>query len=191
MRDWTLPTSMWASPEGSGNPLQYASLGNPMEGRAWRATVRGIARVRHNLATRNSNGRICSFLQQDRLPIYELLELTGTKHTGTQQRRIRLFSKGERNACLGGDVQGTQVFCLCLSDRQRRDIKEQKILKNGSWAKTSLKLVDFWEYEALWMKSLSRTQRWSSIRTGYPQWPCLFQVIWPDTGWRELKPKRN
>ena len=27
--------------------------------------------------------------------------------------------------------------------------------------------MDFWEYEALWMKSLSRTQRWSSIRTGY------------------------
>ena len=30
--------------EGSGNPLQHSSLGNPTEGRAWRATVRGVAR---------------------------------------------------------------------------------------------------------------------------------------------------
>ena len=38
--------------EGNGNPLQYSSLGNPMDRRAWQATVHGVSRVRHNLATK-------------------------------------------------------------------------------------------------------------------------------------------
>ena len=33
---------------GDGNPLQYACLGNPMARGAWRVTVHGICRVRHN-----------------------------------------------------------------------------------------------------------------------------------------------
>ena len=38
--------------EGSGNPLQYSCLGNPTDRGAWRATVPGITRVRHNLVTK-------------------------------------------------------------------------------------------------------------------------------------------
>ena len=30
--------------EGNGNPLQYSCLENPMEGRAWQATVHGVAK---------------------------------------------------------------------------------------------------------------------------------------------------
>ena len=30
--------------EGNGNPLQYSCLGNPMDGRAWQATVHGVAK---------------------------------------------------------------------------------------------------------------------------------------------------
>ena len=30
--------------EGSGNPLQYYCLGNPMDRGAWRATVRGASK---------------------------------------------------------------------------------------------------------------------------------------------------
>ena len=29
--------------EGSGNPLQYSCLENPLDGRAWEATVHGVA----------------------------------------------------------------------------------------------------------------------------------------------------
>ena len=28
--------------EGNGNPLQYSCLENPMDGRAWQATVHGV-----------------------------------------------------------------------------------------------------------------------------------------------------
>ena len=34
--------------EGNGNPLQYSCLENPMERGAWRATVHGGHRVRHD-----------------------------------------------------------------------------------------------------------------------------------------------
>ena len=38
--------------EGNGNPLQYSCLENPMDRGAWRAIVHGVARVRHDLATK-------------------------------------------------------------------------------------------------------------------------------------------
>ena len=37
---------------GNGNPHQYSCLENPMDRGAWQATVHGLARVRHNLATK-------------------------------------------------------------------------------------------------------------------------------------------
>ena len=41
-----------SSREGNGNPLQSPRLENPMDGGAWRATVHGITRVEHDLATK-------------------------------------------------------------------------------------------------------------------------------------------
>ena len=38
--------------EGNGNPLQYSCLENPTERRARKATVHGVTRVRHDLATK-------------------------------------------------------------------------------------------------------------------------------------------
>ena len=38
--------------EVTGNPLQYSCLENPIDREAWQATVHGVARVGHNLATK-------------------------------------------------------------------------------------------------------------------------------------------
>ena len=38
--------------EGNDNPFQYPCLENPMNRRAWRATVHGVTRVGHDLATK-------------------------------------------------------------------------------------------------------------------------------------------
>ena len=38
--------------EGNGNPLQYSCLDNPIDRGAWPATVQGVTRVRHDLATK-------------------------------------------------------------------------------------------------------------------------------------------
>jgi len=38
--------------EGNGNPLQYSCLENPMDRRAWQATVHGVTRVRQYLVTK-------------------------------------------------------------------------------------------------------------------------------------------
>ena len=42
----TIPGSGRSPAKGNGNPLQYSSLGNPMERGAWRATVHGVAKGR-------------------------------------------------------------------------------------------------------------------------------------------------
>ena len=34
--------------EGTGTPLQYSCLENPMDGRAWWAAIYGVTRVGHN-----------------------------------------------------------------------------------------------------------------------------------------------
>ena len=36
--------------EGTGNPLQYSCLENPMDGKAWWATVQGVAKSRTQLS---------------------------------------------------------------------------------------------------------------------------------------------
>ena len=52
----SIPGSGRAPGEGSDNLLQYSCLGNPMDRRAWRATIHGVAnRVGHDLATNNDN----------------------------------------------------------------------------------------------------------------------------------------
>ena len=43
--DMGLISGLGRSPgEGNDNPLQYSCLGNPMDGGAWWATVRGVAK---------------------------------------------------------------------------------------------------------------------------------------------------
>ena len=43
--------------EGNCNPLQYSCLENPMDRGAWRAIVHGVARVGHDLATKERDRR--------------------------------------------------------------------------------------------------------------------------------------
>ena len=46
-----IPESERSPGEGNGNSLQYSCLENPMDRVAWWATVHGVARVGHDLAT--------------------------------------------------------------------------------------------------------------------------------------------
>ena len=45
----SIPGSGRSPEEGNGNPLQYSCLENPIDRGAWQVTVRGIARVGHDL----------------------------------------------------------------------------------------------------------------------------------------------
>ena len=47
-----IPGSGRSPGEGNGNPLQYSCLENSMDRGAWWATVHGVARVGHDLATK-------------------------------------------------------------------------------------------------------------------------------------------
>ena len=57
-----IPGSERSSGEGNGNPFQYSCLENPMDRGPWQATVHGVARVGHNLATKppRHNNNNCS-----------------------------------------------------------------------------------------------------------------------------------
>ena len=50
----SIPGSGRSPAEGNGSPLQYACLENPMDRRAWQATIHGVTRVRHDLVTKPS-----------------------------------------------------------------------------------------------------------------------------------------
>ena len=48
----SIPESGRSLGGGHGNQLQYSYLENPTDRRAWQATVYGVARVGHDLATK-------------------------------------------------------------------------------------------------------------------------------------------
>ena len=48
----SVPGSGRSTGEGNGNPLQYSCLENSMDRGAWQATINGVSKVRHNLATK-------------------------------------------------------------------------------------------------------------------------------------------
>ena len=48
----SIPESGRSPGEGNGNPLQYSCLENPMDRGSWWATVHGVTRVTHDLATK-------------------------------------------------------------------------------------------------------------------------------------------
>ena len=48
--------------EGNGNPLHYSCLENSMDRGAWRATVHGITRVGHDLATKLPPPYVCVYI---------------------------------------------------------------------------------------------------------------------------------
>ena len=59
----SIPELVRSPGDGSGNPLQYSCLGNPMDRGAWRATVHGVAQVRHDLVTQPSSSSFIEHLQ--------------------------------------------------------------------------------------------------------------------------------
>ena len=59
------PDSPFPPGGGNGNPLQYSCWGNPMDRGAWRAIALGIARVGHNLVTKQQQSvgpKFCTIL---------------------------------------------------------------------------------------------------------------------------------
>ena len=48
----SIPGLRRSSGEGNGNPLQYSCPENPVDRGIWQATVHGITRVGHDLATK-------------------------------------------------------------------------------------------------------------------------------------------
>ena len=54
--------------EGNGNPLQYSCLGNPMGRGAWQATIHGVTKMGHNLATKQQQSTLVVLVTMSWLP---------------------------------------------------------------------------------------------------------------------------
>ena len=69
----SIPGSGRSPGEGNGYPLQYSCLGNPMDGGAWRATVRAVTESDTTEATDTYIWLIHSFTKAETLIILLLL----------------------------------------------------------------------------------------------------------------------
>ena len=61
----SIPGSRRSAGGGNGNPLQNSHLKNPMDRAAWKTTISGVTRVRHDLVTKPPPASI-KFHQSDR-----------------------------------------------------------------------------------------------------------------------------
>ena len=71
-----MPEARRSPGEGNGNPLQYSCLENPMDGRAWQATVHGVT---------NSQTQLSDFTM-------DTLSLTKKAKTNNGEKTITLTS---------------------------------------------------------------------------------------------------
>ena len=70
----SIPGSRRVPGEGNSNPLQYSCLENPMDRGAGQAIVHGVARVRHDLATKERGSYKMKYLGDKRMMFtYDLL----------------------------------------------------------------------------------------------------------------------
>ena len=111
----SIPGSGRSPGGGTGNPLQGSCLENSMDRGAWQGTVHGVARVRHDLATKTTSSPVLSTIQ--------LLMKLGSQSPS---------QKGPVGAmgALGALSQGSKLHIL--SDCLGREV-EQGINASGSW----------------------------------------------------------
>ena len=81
--------------EGNGNPLQCSCLGKPVDRGAWQATVYGVARVRHDLETKQQHKQCFSNLSMHQnyptsLLRYGLLPCSRVSDSRGVQRSLRI-----------------------------------------------------------------------------------------------------
>ena len=113
----------WAIGEGSGTPLQYSRLENPMDGGAWWATVHGVAQSRTRLSDFPFTFHFHALEKEMATPSSVLawripgmgepggLQFMGSLESDTTERLHFHFS----GSCLG-EGNGNPLQCSCLEN---------------------------------------------------------------------------
>ena len=105
----SIPGSGRAFGEGNGNPLQCSCLENPMDREAWQATVHGVARVGHDLATKPELRRLPGGgdAQGRSLTVEEVMRWEGwTVDQWLFNAKLKRFREGN----------GNPLQCSCLEN---------------------------------------------------------------------------
>ena len=112
----SIPGSGRSPGEGSGNPLQYYCLENPMDGGAWWATVHGVAKSRtrlSNLTFTNFHFHNIEYYAQLEIMLIEVL-LTGKK-----RNTCNILSKTQTQ-----DENLESSNCVTNLAKKKKDSKE-------------------------------------------------------------------
>ena len=111
--------------EGNGNPLQYSSLENPMDGGAWcRLLSMGLQRVWHDWATSLHYGVRKDFLEATILVLSPNLSLEGQKNVevpGGSDGKASTYNAGNPGSIPGsggspGEGNGSPLQYSCLDN---------------------------------------------------------------------------
>ena len=87
----SIPGSGRSPGEGNGNPLQYSCLKNPIDRGVWRATVHGVTRIGHYLATKPPTTPIL-------LKLFQKIAEAGKVPNSFYEATITLIPKPDKDA---------------------------------------------------------------------------------------------
>ena len=108
--------------EGNGNPLQYSCLGNPMDGRVWRAIAHGVTKSRWGHKESGTMERVTLFTftfhrrhsQQDRAAICMRWSVEEKISTVTPRALTLVDWVEDSGVCCVGYIQYLYRVCLVL-----------------------------------------------------------------------------
>ena len=97
----------WSPGEGNGNTLQYSCLGHSINREAWWATVCWVARVRHDLVTKQTNNSDVEHLFMSLYEKYlqtniKILKLVPSAKVLFAMRSNIFTSSGDKDGCIFG-----------------------------------------------------------------------------------------
>ena len=98
--------------EGNGNPLWYSCLGNPMDQGAWWATVHGVARVRHDLATDTTY-----YYRWGTMLVAQIVKSLPEM----QETQVRAPGREDPDPRSLGEGNGNPLQCSCLGNPTDRE----------------------------------------------------------------------
>ena len=134
--------------EGSGIPLQYSCLGNPMDGGAWWAAVMGLLRVGHDWVTSlscfeegNDNPLQCSCLENPRDGGAWWAAIYGVAQSQTRLKWLSISSSIEKTLDFPGE--GAVKNPLTMQETRGQSLDQEDHLQNEMVTHFSTILV--WE----------------------------------------------
>ena len=159
--------------EGNGNPLQYSCLENPMDRRAWKGTVYGVARVGHDLATKLLLllGPWYLIFKVDMYRTSQVVLVVKNPSANAGDIRDTGLIPGWRTSLGGGNVNPLQYSCL------------ENPINRGAWWATVHRVAKRWT----WLKQRSTIGFCHSEENFLPWYSYNFTTLVTEFAWSHVQ----